>query len=215
METLNKRKKSIVILLFINKSFFKYSFRRNSLTYRTSCHAIGHFIFWCHHITYRMLYHASDYLVIYHACYGFERVFFPLKRFFTLHSFHLFSRLPWGKVSRASCWSSKYSPGPTSCLNHSNSQKRYTGRFYLRVRTDQLRNIKIHEEYLSPGSNSFQRHVSMLKASYFIHLVTEPYSLWWTKALVSSAIWVLEVLSCSVMVINSSIHDLVFVCLWF
>ena len=199
METLNKRKKSIVILLFINKSFFKYSFRRNSLTYRTSCHAIGHFVFWCHHITYRMLYHASGYLVIYHACYGFERVFFPLKRFFTLHSFHLFSRLPWGKVSRASC----------------NSQKRYTGRFYIRVRTEQLRNIKIHEEYLLPGSNSFQRHVSMLKASYFIHSVTEPYSLLWTKALVSSAICVLEVLSCSVMVINSSIHDLVFVYLWF
>ena len=27
------------------------------------------------------------------------------------------------KVSRALCWSSKHSPGPTICLNHSNPQK--------------------------------------------------------------------------------------------
>ena len=40
----------------------------------------------------------------------------------------LLSRSPWGrqfnlKVSRASYWPSKYSPGPIICLNHNNPQK--------------------------------------------------------------------------------------------
>ena len=47
------------------------------------------------------------------------------------------------KVSRASCWSSKHSPGLTICLNHSNPQKVYTGMFYLTARAGQPRNINL------------------------------------------------------------------------
>ena len=76
---------------------------------------------------------------------------FHSQTFFTLHSFLLFSRLPWGrqfnlKVSRASCWPSKHSPSSTICLNHSNPQKRYIGRFYLSARAGQPQNIKLHGE---------------------------------------------------------------------
>ena len=59
----------------------KSSFRRNSVTYGTPCHAIDHFIFWCHHVTYRAPCHASGHLVIYRQCYGSERAFFTLRRF--------------------------------------------------------------------------------------------------------------------------------------
>ena len=74
----------------------KKSFQRNSVTYGMPCHAIGHFVFYYHHVTYRMPCHASGHLVIYHKCYGFERAFFTLRRFFTLHSVLLVLRLPWG-----------------------------------------------------------------------------------------------------------------------
>ena len=65
----------------VNKPFVKNSFRRNSVIYGTSCHAIGHFVFWYHHVTYRTLCHASVHLVIYRECYGFQRAFFTLRRF--------------------------------------------------------------------------------------------------------------------------------------
>ena len=76
---------------------------------------------------------------------------FISQAFFTVHFFLLFSRLPWGgqfnlKVSRASYWSSKHSLGLTICLNHSNPQKRYIGRFYLRAKAGQPQNIKLHGE---------------------------------------------------------------------
>ena len=105
----------------------KNSFRRNSVTYRMPCHAIGHFVFWSHHVTYSRSCHTSGHLMIYRECYGFERAFFTLA-FFTLHSFLLVLRLPWGrqfnlKVSRASCRSSKHSPGPAIRLNHNNPLK--------------------------------------------------------------------------------------------
>ena len=35
------------------------------------------------------------------------------------------------EVCKASYWSSKHRPGPSVCLIHSNSQKFYTGKFYL------------------------------------------------------------------------------------
>ena len=41
-------------------------------------------------VTYRTLCHASGHLLIYCECYRFERAFFTLRRFFTLHSFLLF-----------------------------------------------------------------------------------------------------------------------------
>ena len=52
---------------------------------------------------------------------------FSLSGIFYLALLAAFSRLSWSwqfnlKVSRASCWSFKYSPGPTICLNHSNPQ---------------------------------------------------------------------------------------------
>ena len=72
--------------------------------------------------------HANGHLVIYSECCGFEGACFTLRCFFTLQSFMLFSRLPWGQqfnliVSSASCWFSK----------HSNLQMGYRGRFYLCV----------------------------------------------------------------------------------
>ena len=104
----------------------KNSFRRNLANYGTPCQAIDHFIFWCHHVTYSTLCYASGHLVIYCKCYGFEREFFISG--VSLHTLLLLIRLPWDrqfnlKVSRASCWSSKHSTGPTICLNHSNPQK--------------------------------------------------------------------------------------------
>ena len=56
-----------------------------------------------------------------------ESVFYS-QEFFTLHSFLLVSRTPWGwqfnlKVSKASCWSLKHSSDPTISLNHNNPQK--------------------------------------------------------------------------------------------
>ena len=115
-------------IIFADSKQAKTPFWRNSVTYGTPCHAIGHFVFYYHHVTYRTPCHASGHLVIYRECSGFERAFSTLRRFFTLHSFLLVSRPPWGrqfnlKVSRASCWSSKHSPGPTICLNHNNLQK--------------------------------------------------------------------------------------------
>ena len=48
------------------------------------------------------------------------------------------------KVSRTSCWNSKHSSGLTICLNHSNPQKIYMGRFYLRARAGQSQNINLY-----------------------------------------------------------------------
>ena len=84
-----------------------------------------------------------------------ESVFYS-QAFFTLHSFLLFSRLPWKpafnlKITRVSSWSSKHSPGWTICLNHRNPQKVYTGRFYLRARAGKLRNINLYEMFASRG----------------------------------------------------------------
>ena len=62
------------------------------------------------------------------------------------------------KVSRASCWSSKHSLGPTICLNHSNPQKRYTGRFYLRARL-------ANHETLILQNTSFLRDLNSLHGS--------------------------------------------------
>ena len=70
----------------------KNSFRGNSVTYGAPCQDIGHFAFWCHHVTFRTPCHASGQLVIYRERYGFERAFFNLRRFFT---FLLILRLPW------------------------------------------------------------------------------------------------------------------------
>ena len=45
------------------------------MTYGTPCHAIGHFVFWYHHVTYRTPCRGSGHLVIYRECYGFEKAF--------------------------------------------------------------------------------------------------------------------------------------------
>ena len=96
------------------------SFRRNSVTYRTPCHAIGHFVFYYHH------YHLQDSMPcqwlsshLLQLLRVWESVFYP-QAFLT---FLLVSRPPWDrqfnlKVSRVLCWSSKHSPGPAICLNH-------------------------------------------------------------------------------------------------
>ena len=61
---------------------------------------------------------------------------FLLSGIFYLHSVLLPSRPPWCqqfnlKGSRASCWSSKHSPGSTIASNYNNPQKKHTGRFHL------------------------------------------------------------------------------------
>ena len=105
-----------------------------------------------------------------------ESVFY-CQAFSTLHSFLLVLRLPWGqqfnlKVSRILCWSLKHSPGSAICLNHSNPQKRYGGRFYLRVTADRLSN----EESASYGIwTLFAIGERMPEASCFIRLAAEPY----------------------------------------
>ena len=62
-------------------NFANNSFRRNSVTYRTPCHAIGYFVFWYHHVTNGTPCHPSGYLVICRECYRVERMFFTLRRF--------------------------------------------------------------------------------------------------------------------------------------
>ena len=133
----------IVTSLTLKKSFVKNSFRRNSVTYGMLCHTNGHFVFWYNHVTYRKPCHAKGHLVIYRECYGFERVFLTLRCFLTYTPSCWFQNLLGSrqfnlKVSRVSCWFSKHSPGPTICWNHNNPQKRYVGRFYLRVTAGRL-----------------------------------------------------------------------------
>ena len=73
---------------------------------------------------------------------------------FLLSGFFYFILLPAFfnlKISRASCWSLKHSPSPTICLNHSNPQKFYTGRFYSRARAGQSRNINLCGELVLPN----------------------------------------------------------------
>ena len=57
------------------------------------------------------------------------------------------------QISRALCWSSKHSLDSTICLNHSNPQKIYTGRFYLRARAGQSRNINLYGELVLPNTS--------------------------------------------------------------
>ena len=76
---------------------------------------------------------------IYRERYGFEWAFFTHRRF-TLCSFTCVyqgfpgSRQFFLEICRTWYWSSKHRPSPSVCLIHSNLQKIYTGRFYLRVR---------------------------------------------------------------------------------
>ena len=108
------------------------------------CYAIGHFVFWCHHVTYRMPCHASGHLVIYHECYGFERAFFTLRHFLPYTPSCCFQGFL-GASSSTSKLAKLHAdlgkgPSPTICLNHSNPLQRYGGRFYLRVTAGKLHN---------------------------------------------------------------------------
>ena len=113
------------------------------VTYGTPCHAIG-----------QQLLPTQP---CYCQCYGFERAFFTLRHFLSCTPSCCFQGFPRSrqfnlKASRASCWSSKHSPGPTICLNHSNPQKIYMSRFYLRVRAGQSQRIKVR---LSPPPQKY------------------------------------------------------------
>ena len=133
--------------------------------------------------------------MIYRECYGFEISFFTLRRFLPYTSSCWFQGFPgsWQfnlRVSRALCWSSKHSPGPIICLNHKNPQKRYGGRFYLRVTDGWLmKNLPL------TGFKLFSQLVSMSEASCFIRSATEPCRLSSIKALAFSIICVLKALS--------------------
>ena len=103
--------------------------------------------FYYHHVTYRTPCHASGHLVILPWQLRIWESVFYSQAFFTLHSFLLVSRPPWGRqFNLTSCWSSKHSSGPAICLNNSNPQKIYICRFYLRVTPGQSRNIKLCRE---------------------------------------------------------------------
>ena len=112
------------------------------VTYRTPHHAIGHQVL--------------PTRTCYRKCWEFERAFFILRGFLPCTPSCCFQGFPGSgqfnlKVSRVSCWSSKHCPGPAICLNHSDQQKFYTGRFYLRARAGQLRNINLYEMFASCG----------------------------------------------------------------
>ena len=136
------------------------------MTYGTPCHAISHFVFYYNHVTYRTSCHAIGHLVIYREFYRFERVFFTLRRFLPNTPSSWFQGLP-GVGSLTLKLAGLYADlrnGPTICLNHSNPQKCYTGRFYLRF-TAGLATWRICS---SQDLNSFHDKLSMLKASCFI-----------------------------------------------
>ena len=61
------------LAIFADPDQSKNSFRRNSVTNGTLCHAIGLFVFYYPHVTYRTPCYASGHLVIYHERYGSER----------------------------------------------------------------------------------------------------------------------------------------------
>ena len=99
-------------------------------------------------VTYGTLGHAIGHKLLptqpcYRECYGFERAFFTLRHFLFYTFSCFFQGFPGSrqfnlKVSMASCWSSTHNPGPTICLNNSNPQKFYMGRFYLSVMAGRL-----------------------------------------------------------------------------
>ena len=103
--------------------------------------------FWYHRVAYKTPCHASDLLVITAIAMDLRECFQPSAVFYlTLLPSGFKTSLGAGsstKVSRASCWSSKHSPSPAMCFNHNNRQKKYAGRFYLRVTTDFCCNIVV------------------------------------------------------------------------
>ena len=131
-----------LLVIFAVFEQVKNSFQKNSVTYGMPCHTIGHFFL----VSPCYLHDAMPcqwYLVIYRECYGFERAFFTLRCFLTYTPSCWFQGFPGSRqfnfrVSRASCWSSKHSPGLAIRLNHNNPQKRYSVRFYLRVAAGRL-----------------------------------------------------------------------------
>ena len=95
--------------IFTNSEQSKTPFGRNSVTYRTPCHARGHFVFYCYHVTYRTPCHAIGLLVIFTVSAADLRERFLLSGVFTLHSFLLVLSPTWGRkfnlnISRNSCW---------------------------------------------------------------------------------------------------------------
>ena len=99
------------LVIFSSFEQVKNFFGRNSVTYGTPYHAIGHLFWYC-------------------ECYRFETAFFTLRLFLPCtpsYSFQGFPGAGWHfnfKVSRDLCSSWKYSPSPAICLNHNNPQKR-------------------------------------------------------------------------------------------
>ena len=140
-----------------------------------------------------------------------ESIFYFLV-FFTLLSFLLVLRLPWDgqfnlKVSRASCWSSKHSPSPTICLNHSNPQKGYVGRFYFSFMAG-----RPTKNLLVKGFKLFSQQAGYVKSHMtFGNRAIQSVI---TKALVFVVTCVLKVFSCTIVTTNVSVHDVVVILLW-
>ena len=99
-----------LINYFADVSKLKNSFWRNSMTYGTPCQAIGHFVFLlspCYlQDTMPCQWTSSDFLLWVLRIWESD---FNTQAFFTLHSFLLVSRPPWGRqfnlnISSVSCW---------------------------------------------------------------------------------------------------------------
>ena len=91
------------------------------VTYRTPCHTTGHQVLLTHPLPWVLPIWESVFL---------------LSGVFYLALLPVAWRFSWGqqlnlKISRASCWLSKHSPGPTIVSNDSSRQEKYTGWFYL------------------------------------------------------------------------------------
>ena len=116
-------KKVLVILLTLNNTvrppLVTYpSLCSTCMTYGTLCHAIGHQPLLTHPIMASAMDLRESFLLS--GVFYFKLLPAFFSGFPGRDQFNL-------KVCRASCWSSKHSPGPTICLNHSNPQKFYTG----------------------------------------------------------------------------------------
>ena len=134
------------------------------VTYRTPSHAIGHQLLPT---------------TLYRECYGFERAFFTLRRFLPYTPSCWFqgfrgSRQFNLKVSRASCWSSRHSPGRLLVwITAIHKRDMVIGSIQgLRLAGHVMKNLYLTRFELA------SRKMDMLKAVCFIRSATDSFSLW-------------------------------------
>ena len=122
----------------------KHTFWRNSVTYGTPCHVIGHFVFWFHYVTYRMPCYASGHLVIYRECCGFEGAFFTLRRFLPYTPFLGAD----SSISKLAGFLRNIAPARLFAWFTAIHKRFICGRFYLRFTAGRL----LNEEFATYGN---------------------------------------------------------------